>query len=268
MAPNAPPPSEPAPPAATPPDIPNLLAIYAEPLAHCQEGPETIAASLPASLRQWPTLASQYHYCFDFRQMQLTHLSESFTALTGHPTQTTDLPFLYDLIHPDDRPTVLKATQLLAHFAVQHAHLLEPLAHVFSIDYRLRRTDGSYLRILRQTSVLEKSPSHTILSVVSVCTDITHHKPGTDIHYSLNLPEFDQYLLEEPEESPVHLGKREIEVLKLLLAGKKTKEIARQLNLSTLTVDTHRKNLKKKLKLHNTTEMAHYALLHGLEPTP
>ncbi len=56
------------------------------------------------------------------------------------------------------------------------------------------------------------------------------------------------------------LTDREKEILQLLAEGKSNKEVAALLNLSVYTVETHRANLMQKLNLHNTAELALYAV--------
>lgn len=51
------------------------------------------------------------------------------------------------------------------------------------------------------------------------------------------------------------LTNREKEILKLAVDGLNNKEIAETLNLSRHTVETHRKNIRLKLKVRNTTEL-------------
>lgn len=48
---------------------------------------------------------------------------------------------------------------------------------------------------------------------------------------------------------------REKDVLKMIVKGLNNKEIATELNLSRYTIETHRKNIRIKLKVHNTTEL-------------
>jgi DNA-binding NarL/FixJ family response regulator len=60
------------------------------------------------------------------------------------------------------------------------------------------------------------------------------------------------------------LSAREIEVLRLLVIGKSSKEIAGQMGISVKTVDTHRTHLLRKLKLRSTVELVRYAFRHGL----
>jgi DNA-binding NarL/FixJ family response regulator len=60
------------------------------------------------------------------------------------------------------------------------------------------------------------------------------------------------------------LTERETEVLRLFAEGKSYKEIADQLNISTRTVETHKKHLHEKLGLTSTTDLVKYAIRHGL----
>ena len=51
------------------------------------------------------------------------------------------------------------------------------------------------------------------------------------------------------------LSEREIQVLRLLVNGKRNKEIAVSLSISDKTVSTYRSRLMKKLKVKNLVEM-------------
>ena len=53
------------------------------------------------------------------------------------------------------------------------------------------------------------------------------------------------------------LTERELQVLKLISTEMSTKEIAKQLNISTSTVDTYRKNLLTKTKAKNSVGLRH-----------
>ena len=59
------------------------------------------------------------------------------------------------------------------------------------------------------------------------------------------------------------LTSREIEVLKLVAAGKLNKEIANELNISINTVLTHRKNITTKLGIKSTSGLSFYAIMNG-----
>ena len=60
------------------------------------------------------------------------------------------------------------------------------------------------------------------------------------------------------------LTPRQREVLQRIAEGQSTKEIARQLNLSVKTVETHRTQLMKQLDIHEVAGLVRYALREGL----
>jgi DNA-binding CsgD family transcriptional regulator len=64
--------------------------------------------------------------------------------------------------------------------------------------------------------------------------------------------------------SPDGLSQREVEVLRLVVAGKSNLEIADALCISLNTVATHVRNILTKTGTANRTEAAAYALRHGL----
>jgi DNA-binding NarL/FixJ family response regulator len=70
---------------------------------------------------------------------------------------------------------------------------------------------------------------------------------------------------EAPDDSPTaFLSTRELEILRLLAAGRQNVDIARELVISPFTVRNHISNLLRKLQLENRTQAAAYAIRHGL----
>jgi len=75
---------------------------------------------------------------------------------------------------------------------------------------------------------------------------LTHHFTKLE-GFDLALPEiakFDQILT-----------RRELEILKLIARGFSSFDISRMLKISKLTVDTHRKNMLRKLDAGNSSEL-------------
>lgn len=60
------------------------------------------------------------------------------------------------------------------------------------------------------------------------------------------------------------LSDRELEVFRLLAAGKGVNDIAAQLCISNKTVSTHKTRLMEKMNLGSTAELVRYAIEHGL----
>lgn len=63
---------------------------------------------------------------------------------------------------------------------------------------------------------------------------------------------------------PFNLSEREIEILNNVVIGDTNVEIAKKLAISNRTVDTHRRNIMKKLNVKNTAEMVRFAMKEGL----
>jgi two-component system nitrate/nitrite response regulator NarL len=64
-----------------------------------------------------------------------------------------------------------------------------------------------------------------------------------------------------PQNAPPRLTKREQEVLSLVKTGLPSKSIARLLNISDKTVDVHKHQLRRKLKLRTDLDLARHAAL-------
>jgi len=60
------------------------------------------------------------------------------------------------------------------------------------------------------------------------------------------------------------LSPRERQVLQLLSEGKNTRQIANSLQLSVKTIETYRKQIMDKLKIHSVAELTKYAIREGL----
>ena len=73
-----------------------------------------------------------------------------------------------------------------------------------------------------------------------------------------------KFLFHRYDEPESDLSDREKEVLTLIAKGYSNKLIARQLNLSVRTAETHRRNIKQKLKLKSTAELTQHAISQGL----
>jgi two-component system, NarL family, invasion response regulator UvrY len=67
-----------------------------------------------------------------------------------------------------------------------------------------------------------------------------------------------------PEAPHGTLSNRELQVLRLIAAGRTVKEIASDLSLSEKTVATYRTRISEKMGLATNVELARYAIQHGL----
>jgi DNA-binding NarL/FixJ family response regulator len=72
--------------------------------------------------------------------------------------------------------------------------------------------------------------------------------------------------LDETETTVDPLTPRERQILQLVAEGNTTKEVARLLNISFKTADSHRNHIMQKLDVHDVTGLVRYAIHRGLLP--
>ena len=72
----------------------------------------------------------------------------------------------------------------------------------------------------------------------------------------------------EPPTSEQQLTRRETEVLRHIVQGLTSREIAGRLSISFSTVNSHRTNLMKKLDIHDTAGLVRYAIQHSILNLP
>ena len=68
-----------------------------------------------------------------------------------------------------------------------------------------------------------------------------------------------------PAEPMSLLSDRELQVLRMVVHGASTSDIAYRLHLSVKTVSTYRSRILEKLRVSGTAELIRYALTHGVE---
>ncbi|MDO7852478.1 LuxR C-terminal-related transcriptional regulator [Hymenobacter convexus] len=221
---------------------------------------ETDTTAPPEALRLASCLLpSQFLVAFDLWEQRCCYASPQAETLLGYSSEQMSLALLYDAIHPDDLPLVTRASELAMEFmqltGQPAAAARPPFPIGFSIDYRLRCRNGHYRRVLRHNFVLAHSETGHPLITGSLFTDITGHKTSSDVRFSLDHPDFAQWLRTrkgERERTGDELSIREQEILARMLAGETTAAIADSLFISYFTVKTHRRNILRKMKANGS----------------
>lgn len=109
--------------------------------------------------------------------------------------------------------------------------------------------------------VLKGSPPHELeLAIQSVARGEIFLSPAISKHV------IDAYLTRTADKtSPLeNLTPRQREILQLIAEGKSSKEIARLLDTSVKTIESHRASLMERLDIHDLAGLVRYAIRHGL----
>ncbi len=213
------------------------------------------------------SVGDYYYYIFNVKESKLDLLSKEISNVLGYNNKEVDLAFLVSLFHPEDQPWFLNIENKIVEFYGKLALDQIPNYKV-RYDYRIRKSNGEYIRVLQQVVVIQHSKVGGLLRTFGVHTDISHLKmEGKPVLSFIGLngaPSFIDVKIEKIFPIPSSfLTNREQQILLMLVNGLDTKEIAIELGISPDTVGTHRKNLLAKTKAKNTSEMISMAIRKG-----
>lgn len=176
---------------------------------------------------------------------------ETFTGYTLTEMHTLGLEFFRQLIHPDDFEITGTARESF-----------QNNKNIFGGVTRVRpRGQRDWRWLVGLTIPFSHEENGEVKDVICAFLDLTM---AIDTH--TQLADAMSEVLRRQNESLLHkLTFREKDVLALAVKGLNNKEIAQQLNLSRHTVETHRKNIRLKLKVRNTTELVTIARKIGFQ---
>jgi DNA-binding CsgD family transcriptional regulator len=211
-------------------------------------------------------VGSYYYFIVNVRSKPGFELvSPEIEKVLGYRQEEIDLPFFLSLIHPEDQATYLNFEKAISEFfnAITGETIFR---YKVQHDFRVRKPDGKYVRILNQFVVIQHD-SDTVKTFV-VHTDITHLKKDTKPVLSfIGLEGAPSYLNVDVKNIFRSIGNlfttREKEILKALAGGMSSAQISESLNISKHTVDSHRKNMLKKTEAKSTNEIIRIAFNNG-----
>jgi PAS domain S-box-containing protein len=135
----------------------------------------------------------------------------------------------------------------------------EPVQH---FDMLTRAKDGRAVWLDVSILALPRATSGTrpgSAVVLHVFRDVTANRELLDVVRTRYAPQ-----PESPSLTAVPLSRRELEVLRLVAEGHRTKAVAERLHVSPATVRNHVQNILGKLGAHNRLEAVAYATRHRL----
>lgn len=201
-------------------------------------------------LFEYSQTGDSYCFVFDFQKSEIQFLGKEMDRILGWDSDTSSYPFMIDKIHPEDVGAALGFQNQVVEFFTK-LPIDKLLKYKIRFDMRVRKADGSYIRILQQGFVMAHDENGMIVQLFNIHTDITYLKPvGKPMLSFIGLGGEPSYVdvgetVTFPE-SKRSLSIREREILYLLMNGKLSKEVAVELNISKHTIDTHRKNMLHK----------------------
>ncbi|WP_345954105.1 LuxR C-terminal-related transcriptional regulator [Mucilaginibacter sp. PAMB04168] len=212
-------------------------------------------------------VGSFYHYMFNIRRMDFEFISPEMPGILGYRIEQINAPFFLSLIHPDDLPYfMLFEKQVVKFFNPMEEERI--VKYKVRYDFRIKRADGQYIRILHQMLNIIPDQSGIFVNTLCVHTDITYLKrDGTPTLSFIGMQGEPSYIDVGGKAACASflesLSRRERQIVILLTEGCTSKEIGMRLFISTATVSTHRKNILKKTGLASTPELVASAITQG-----
>ena len=207
--------------------------------------------------------APDFFYIVDYAGGHYLYVSDSITACTGHhPKQfcrTDGLAFTLSLIHPDD----LQAT-LDIYTRCEQSEFVGKIPSA-TIEYRLKHTKGHYIWVRSRDYVIEFTEDGKVKISLGMVLRIDKARNKeksmlTSKHIDIEEQVKEAYSTYDKRKKALEkLSFREFQIIELLSKGLSSKAIASELEISEDTVETHRKNILKKLSLNNTVQTINLA---------
>ena len=208
-----------------------------------------------------------YYFLFNVSTSTFEYLSPGVEQVLGYKAEEMTTEAFFDIFHPDDAKAYVNSEYESVKF-LSNLPRNKLFKYKLRMDFRMRKKDGSYTRILHQTMVFDANDEGRVLRSFGVHTDIGYLKMegkptlsfiGFDGEPSYHDVKFGEELIPMKET----LSKREKEILALIMDGLQNKEIAANLHISKGTVDKHRKNMLEKTSCRNSGELITKAIKNG-----
>jgi len=215
-----------------------------------------------SDIENFPVPKGQCFYILDYKQRTVS-FQKGITKMLGYSDEEFTFNLSVNFFHPEDYDIVTRLIKATLIFATEN-NVTSDVA--FFVTYRLKHKDGHYLRVLRQSNIYENDVNGKIISNLSVLSDISFLSTSNKVDWRFDAPgldkeKFKKYVTKEYED---FFSNRELDIIKQLKSGLKSKEIADKLHISKHTVDTHRRKILAKSNCKNTVDLLNFCNQNGL----
>ncbi|MFT3825549.1 MAG: LuxR C-terminal-related transcriptional regulator [Chitinophagaceae bacterium] len=208
-----------------------------------------------------------YYFIFDVKNSGFEYISPEMNTLLGYPPSAMSIDFFLSSIHPEDQPWFLNFENALHKF-FRTLPIEKIPDYKVRYDFRFKTREKGYIRILHQLVILQNDEKGNLLRSLGIHTDITHLKSaGKPVLSFIGMNNEPSYINVDAEKvfkpSKDVLSNREKEILRELINGNQSKEIAANLNISRETVDKHRRNMMTKTGVSTSSQLIAQAIREG-----
>lgn len=207
-----------------------------------------------------------YSFIFDIDKLQLDFIDEKVKTILGYNKEFS-IELLIGIIHPDDLTFFFNCENAVVHF-FNKLPSNKVLKYKVRYDFRIRKVDGTYIRILHQSLPIQVNELGGLMKTMVIHTDISHIKKGNKSVLSFigldGEPSYMDFKVENKfKPSKAILSSREKDILLLLIEGNNSIQVSEKLYISKFTVDRHRNNMLAKTNTHNISALITKSINEG-----
>lgn len=207
---------------------------------------------------------SSTFFCITNTQdLSFEYISKNFKACIGLDAaemKAKGMRNFWSRMHPDDLEVWLQVLNELMSFTLKEVSVEDRDKMSYTWNYRFKNAQEEYVNIIQNTTPLEFDSDnkpviglahYTVLSPeikMQVCASAKLLNANNE-YETVYFNNFSQKLLS------AGISNRERDIIRLLVLNHSSKAIADKLNISSNTVDTHRRNILKKLNISSTGEL-------------
>ncbi len=197
------------------------------------------------------------------QDLSFEFISKNMNACLGfdiNDLKARGMRYFWSRMHPEDLDLWLKALNELMNFTLNEINITERSKMSYTWNYRIKAANDNYVNIVQNTTPLEfDSDDKPIIGLA--------HYTVLDSNIKLDITATAKLLNANSEYETVYfnnfsqklltngISNRERDIIRLLVLSYSSKEIGKRLNISSNTVDTHRRNILKKLNISSTGEL-------------
>jgi DNA-binding CsgD family transcriptional regulator len=208
---------------------------------------------------------------FDHEQFKILHISDNIERFLGYKAKEfyeSSMLFVLKLATLDH----FNFIHVWLNWAVSMHTLLGHLYHTKQIICGIKMThkNGRTLRLLLRYSALEMTENGAVKIAAISIDDITHLTKG-DFYWGRLEQQNEENITvnhfvstDNKNHSNDIISEREKDVLRLLAEGKESKDIGKELFISSHTIDNHRRNMINRVGVRDTTGLIQICKMVGI----
>jgi len=206
--------------------------------------------------KKYPLIHNQAMYVLSLANQEVAY-AKNIENLLGYSENEFTYDSVFSLIHPEDYPVVKHIVKSVLVFSSQKGL---PRDSILYLTYRMRKKDGSYLKVQRTSGICRVKRNRTLEGNYSILQDISYLSLGKTVRWRWDSPSIDKKaFMDVVEFDPKKIfTPKQFSIFKHLKKGLLEKDIAEKMGVKPSTISTQKKRMMARLNCKNAAEMMQY----------